>query len=234
MLSTHVNAIFTKKYVQIATLLVALVGSLVILGIKSREDYNRYFVSADSFDTAAVRVDLAASEVLSVQTTGKIYRDDALQSDLKTADKRVYVLDQYFLSRNSPLYGTAQYFVGACMKYDAPEDCTVAVAIASNETHLCTYHISAEQHNCWGWGGAGANRVKFPDFKTAIYRVTEVLVNNYGVDAMNDPSLMERKFCGPQEECRNWGEAIKIQMNQLEEFSKSIGMGSLYGLRRER
>jgi len=151
--------------------------------------------------------------------------------DFVYEDKRVYVLDQYFKSRNSPLYGQAIHFVEACDTYGAPKDCITTTAIARHETDLCKYIYSAEMHNCMGWGGAGEYRQSFNSFKEHIYVATDVLVNQYGVEYMIDPELMEDVFCGPQAECEGWGDRVKILMEELDSYSESIGMGRLSDLR---
>jgi hypothetical protein len=220
-----------KSIVAIGLITVFVLASIASLTL-NHNDASIFFVSADSFNQATIDLTLHPNETkVGNSQREQLYKDDSISSTVKTFDKRVYVLDQYFKDNDSPLYGTATYFVAACKLYNAPQDCMVVAAIARNETNLCKYNISAQMHNCWGWGGAGSNRVTFPDFKTAIFRVTEVLVKNYGIESMNDPTIMQGTFCGPQDECIGWGESIKILMNELENYSKSIGMGSLLELR---
>lgn len=159
------------------------------------------------------------------------YSEIDFTATVKDFDRRAYVLDQYFLNNNSPLYGTAKYFTAACNKYNAPKDCLVVAAIAMNETHLCKYANSAEMHNCWGFGGPAEHRINFPNFEVSIDRVTDVLANQYGYKYMIDPSLMERTFCGWEPGCTNWGNKIKHFMDQINDLSKSLNMGDLYALR---
>ncbi len=150
-----------------------------------------------------------------------------IQISLGNYDKRAYILDQYFKSYNSPLYGYGQIFVNACDKYGAPKDCTTVAAIARNETMLCTYHNSAQMHNCWGFGGGGVHRQSFDSFEQAIDKVTDVLVNQYGVVYMQDPSKMEKIFCGTQDECIGWGGKIKLFMNEINAYSIQLNQGPL-------
>jgi hypothetical protein len=139
-------------------------------------------------------------------------------------DKRAYVLDMYFKHNNSPLYGKGQVFVDACDRYGAPRDCVAVVAIAYNETHLCKYPGSAEMFNCWGFGGGGQHRMTFSSFEESIDRVTKVLVQQYGIKYMNDPSLMEHTFCGWEPGCYGWGNKIKYFMNNIRTYARDMGV----------
>jgi hypothetical protein len=152
-------------------------------------------------------------------------------SSFKSLDKRIYVLDQYFKTRNSPLYGMANLFVEACDRFGAPKDCITTAAIARHETDLCNYYNSAEMHNCMGWGGGGIYRTRFDSFKDHIDVATDVLVNQYGTKYMIDPRLMEKVFCGPDPECAGWGTRVIQFMNEIDNFAVSLGVGRLSELR---
>ncbi len=152
-------------------------------------------------------------------------------SKIQTMDKREFVFNQYFKQRSSPLMGLGHLFTNACDKYGAPKDCLATVAIARHETDLCKYNISAQMHNCMGWGGAGANRMTFPSFEAHIDTATRVLVQQYGPDRMVDPSLMETVFCGPQDECKAWGYRVKVFMEEIDDLAVSLGVGKLSDLR---
>jgi hypothetical protein len=143
-------------------------------------------------------------------------------------DRRAYVLDLYFKSFNSPLYGKGQAFVDSCERYGAPNDCILVAAIAKNETMLCTYKFSAEMHNCWGFGGPDSYRMRFNSFEEGIDRVTDVLVNQYGLRYMIDPRLMEDTFCGTEDPlCANWGNQIISIRSQINNYAIELGVGSL-------
>lgn len=147
-------------------------------------------------------------------------------------DVRAFVLDQYFAANQSPLYGTGRVFVDACNRYGAPRDCVVVAAIARAETDLCKYYTSASYYNCWGFGGGGANRIRFNSWEESIDRVTRVLVQRYGIESMNDPSLMEKVFCGSEPGCTGWGNRVKYHMNAISEFPRTIGFSfSLFDFR---
>lgn len=141
------------------------------------------------------------------------------------SDVRVYILEKYFEANNSPLVGTGHVFIEKCLQYGAPADCISVPAIAKHETDLCNYYVSAEQHNCWGWGGGGEYRQEFDSFETSIDTATRVLATQYGPRFMMDPRLMERVFCGPQAECDNWGNRIIFFMRELDDFSAGLGLG---------
>lgn len=152
-------------------------------------------------------------------------------SGAESADIRAVVFDEYFRRHNSPLLGYGQIFVDACVEYGAPKDCTIVVAIARNESRLCTYSISAQMHNCWGFGGGGADRRSYESFNDAIFKVTNVLAYQYGYEYMIDPRKMERTFCGPDAECVGWGSSILFFMEEINNLSIELGYGSLYDLR---
>lgn len=164
--------------------------------------------------------------------TNTQFSDSKLAANANLVDKRVIIFDEYFRVNNSPLYGTANLFVAACDKYGAPRDCITVVAIAKNETDLCKYHISAQMKNCWGFGGAGIYRITFNSWEQAIDRVYDVLVNQYGVEYMLDPTKMEKTFCGTEDPaCENWGNKIKTFMRQIDDFSAGTGLGRLTEMR---
>jgi len=151
----------------------------------------------------------------------------SISSQASNIDKRVYVLDEYFKMRNSPLYGYAQEFVAACERHRAPKDCIVLAAIARHETDLCKYYMSAEMKNCMGWGGGGEYRMQFSSFEEHINVAYDVLVNQYGLRFMRDPSLMDTTFCGSEPGCTNWGTRIKFFMREIDDFGVGLGVGRL-------
>jgi hypothetical protein len=198
-------------------------GNVESFTVEAKESY---YKTSLNVDYNAIALTNPTSQVLGAETS-----DLRINSNISLIDERAYVFDQYFLANNSPLYGYGKYFVEKCDEYGAPKDCITIVAIARNETNLCKYSISAEMHNCWGFGGGGEYRIKFNSFEESIDRVTKVLVEGYGRRYIEDPSLMEGTFCGPQDECKNWGNSIKFFIKQIDEFGKSLGVGSLLELR---
>lgn len=202
-----------------------LSGSLNSYSVEAKETY---YKTSLNLDPTATTLSNAAgiSQVLGLNTDKKI------STNINLIDERAYVFDQYFLVNNSPLYGYGKYFVEKCDQYGAPKDCITIIAIARNETNLCKYNISAEMHNCWGFGGGGENRLYFEDFNQSIDKVSRVLMEGYGTQYLENPSLMEGTFCGPQEECHNWGNSIKFFIKQIDEFGRNLGVGSLLDLRK--
>ncbi len=190
---------------------------------------------SDSYALSASEiVEISPNEYLTAEGSGleeNFVTYKTKSSTFKSLDKRVYVLDEYFKSRNSPLYGQAKYFVEACDKYGAPKDCISTTAIARHETDLCNYANSADYHNCMGWGGAGEHRRRYTSFQEHIDIATDVLVNQYGPSYMDDPRLMEAVFCGPQDECIGWGSRVLVFMREIDSFSESLGVGRLTDLR---
>lgn len=185
---------------------------------------NSYIVSAEGlkdFDINSIRIE-QQSEV------NIIYDNEFFTNEnVIFKDKRAYVLDKYFEKFNSPLVGLGIKFVEACEKYGAPKDCLVVAAIAQNESLFCTYPGSAEMHNCWGYGGPGIHRWRFDSFEAGINQVTDILVNRYGVEYMEDPRKMQRTFCGAEPACEYWGGNILSIMEAMNRFAIELGVGSL-------
>ena len=216
-----------KSIIIFSIFLVIFLVSFYFLAIFFRSKVRHsYFVSANEIEIPISYLSLEG-EALSEQY--KSYK--AYSSTFKSLDKRIYVLDKYFKSRNSPLYGHAKDFVDACNRYNAPVDCIITTAIARHETDLCNYANSAQYFNCMGWGGGGEYRSRFSSFKEHINIATDVLVNQYGHSYMDDPRLMETVFCGQQDECIGWGERIIFFMREIDNFSDNLGVGRLTDLR---
>ena len=128
-------------------------------------------------------------------------------------DYRARIFDIYFKKNNSPLYGYGQSFVNACDKYGAPHDCTLLPAIAKVETNLCKTQGSATQHNCWGYGGSGENRIVYKNYDQAIDEITRRLMVGYSSKFFLDPEYGELVYCGPH--CAKWGDHVKVVQKEL-------------------
>jgi hypothetical protein len=216
------------KYLFILT----IPGSLLLFLINN---YNYILVKAqDSSSESVLEVSDINQDINFVANSNSVVNkslNEVPESNFKSLDKRIYVLDQYFKTRNSPLYGQANLFVEACDRFGAPKDCLTTAAIARHETDLCNYYNSAEMHNCMGWGGGGIYRTRFANFKDHIDVATDVLVNQYGIKYMIEPALMEKVFCGPDPECAGWGARVKQFMVEIDNYGESLGVGRLSELR---
>ncbi len=148
------------------------------------------------------------------------------QASIVGVDYRAVVLDEYFRRNNSPLYGLGKEFVNACDAYGAPEDCTTIAAIAYVETGLCTYRPSQLQKNCWGFGGAGENRIHFSSYSEAITYVTSKVVKGYGGEYMQNPEWMARTYCGAH--CNKWGAGVQQQRNVINNLALELGYKELF------
>lgn len=146
-------------------------------------------------------------------------------------DIRAYVLDEYFRRNNSPLYGTGEIFARKCLEYPVPLDCTTVAAIARAETDLCKYGQADSYFNCWGFGGAGPNRMRFQSWEAGIDRVYRSLAFSYGYEYMVDPRRMSRTFCGSEPGCTGWGQRVLFFMAEIDTLAKDLGVGSLFALR---
>jgi len=143
-------------------------------------------------------------------------------------DYRVKVFDEYFARNKSPLTGYGKYFLKACEKHGAPEDCTLLPAIGYIETRLCTLALSDRQKNCWGWGGAGENRVIFPDYETAIDEITKKLMTIpfYGEKFFNDPVYAQFYYCGSH--CDKYGTYVQQAREDINRLSEEMGYPKLF------
>lgn len=155
--------------------------------------------------------------------------------DLHTEyDYRAFVFDAYFAEHNSPLHGYGRNFVEACDKYGAPHDCTTLLAIGWVETRNCTLDLSFEQRNCWGWGGAGENRVIFEDFDESIDYVIEKLMTLpfYGTEFMNDPVVGQFYYCGKH--CNKYGSYVQKERERISDFAVELGFPPLIEKKQEK
>ena len=143
-------------------------------------------------------------------------------------DFRVKVFDTYFERGNSPLQGYGKDFLKACEKYGAPYDCTLLPAIGYIETRNCTLAASDRQKNCWGWGGAGENRVVFPDYPTAIDSVTQKLMTIpfYKTEFFNNPVYAQFYYCGAH--CDKWGTYVQQARQDINNISVELGYRKLF------
>jgi hypothetical protein len=142
--------------------------------------------------------------------------------NLNSKSYQAYVLDIYFANHKSPLYGYGQNFVDACRKFGAPGDCTLLPAIAKVETDLCKTGISEQQHNCWGYGGSGTNRILYDNFPEAIDKVTGRIMEGYGRGFFEDANHGALSYCGGH--CVNYGNNVEYEKNQIKALMKSYGV----------
>lgn len=145
---------------------------------------------------------------------------------VQARDYRALVLDEYFRQNGSPLEGLGDVFIEKCEKYDAPYDCTTLPAIAHVETGLCNYGPAQVQKNCWGFGGAGVNRIYFDSYEDAIDLITDRLVNSYGPEYMTDPVSMQYTYCGAH--CDKWGGHVQNQRIVINNLSVKMGFPKLF------
>jgi len=137
-----------------------------------------------------------------------------------------YVLDRYFASYNSPLTGYGEEFIKACIRYSTPTDCSLLPAIGKVETALCKTDISAKQHNCWGFGGAGPNRIVYQSFPEAIDKVTRAIKVGYGDIFFKDPNIGMSAYCG--QHCTDWGNNVRAEQLRINQFFIQNGYPSLF------
>jgi hypothetical protein len=213
-------------FILILSFLFALVAILVVIEYKNfvKSDKITNIISDQYVDNNSQKVSPRIFNLIE-------YKDQNFSYEIDRTDFRAIVFDYYFDLNNSPLKGFGRIFVEKCEKYNAPQDCTILIAIAKVETDLCKYLPSQEQKNCWGFGGAGSNRYIFSTYTDAIDLINSRLVNGYGKYNMTHPNNMEVIYCGNDTTCLTWGERVQEAMDELNNLSVSMGYMPLYSLR---
>lgn len=232
--SRYENQLTRKRYrkqIKFAslTLAVGAIAVLVSVGNLFLPDFFEDVIAQSEPNTQEVKgvAFKSASMVLSEE-------DNNYSSKTPSIDARAYVLDEYFKYHNSPMYGTGNIIYDRCRYYEAPGDCLIVAAIADAETDLCKYHTSATYYNCWGFGGGGSDRIYFNSWEKSIDAVYRTLAwsDLYGNDAMINPRLMERTFCGWEPGCTGWGNRVIYYMDEIDQFARDLGIkGGMYGFR---
>ncbi len=152
--------------------------------------------------------------------------NEKIRSDVGFADLRVLTLEDYFNHYKSPLSEYSDDFIEASEKYKI-DNWQLLPAIAIAETNGCQTGESFEQKNCWGWGGAGNNRVVFDSFEQAIDIISSRMIRTYGNDRMNARDI-QSTYCGTW--CmRNgwkWAKGINFYVFRINDF------GERYNLKR--
>lgn len=132
-----------------------------------------------------------------------------------------YLFDEYLEAQNSPLAGHGEDFVQACADYETPKDCTLLIAISRIETGYCTTDISAQQFNCWGFGGSGPNRILYSSFEESIDEITRRLMEGYGTRFFENPNNGALFYCGRH--CVKWGDYVLEEQIRLKNYLRDNG-----------
>ncbi len=204
------NKIYKHKQ-KFLIFFIALILSLITFELVLHQDNVNYSVNPLAF--------VASDNV--ILPSLQLHPLESAKLNVDTRDYRALVLDQYFLKYKSPLYGHADIMVEMCDKYDYPSDCTLLAAIAYAETKLCTQNITAQQFNCWGWGGSGENRIVFKNFDEAIINISRRMSEGY-YNILSSPELMARTYCGPQ--CGTWANAVIDQQYAIQKLARDMGL----------
>ncbi len=180
--------------------------------------------------SVVVRAEAQESSTYSLEMDKTISKDEKVGVLIvnNDFDFRIKVLDTYFARNNSPLEGYGINFLKACEKYNAPYDCTLLPAIAYIETRLCTLAASERQKNCWGWGGAGENRVVYNNFELAIDDITNKIMTIpfYGEKFFKDARVAQFYYCGAH--CDKWGTYVNQARDDINRLSQELGYPKLY------
>lgn len=224
------STLFSKQL-----LVVMFLGSITLIGFSFYGQIAPYFndFSLNTAFAGQTKLDITPDINASVLGASTEATQDVPTGERKTLteDTRAYVFEEYFRQRSSPLQGQGQTFVDACEKYGMVRDCIGMVAVAQHETLLCNYYNSASYFNCWGFGGAGADRWRFTSFETSIDVTTQTTMRYYGNPFFTDFTNGDEYFCGPQDECIGWGQRVNWIADQIDVFAEQLGVGRLTTLR---
>lgn len=213
-------------------LLIFLAIPALFIALFSYQQASMYFTRADVvvgsslqeieiglLDDADILQQAPAVKAGSTQTTNT-------STDITTISYHGYLFDRYFAQNKSPLAGHGEDFVRACQKYHTPSDCTLLPAIAKVETDLCKTGISEQQHNCWGFGGSGPNRIVYKNFPEAIDNITQRLMSGYGAEFFANPNRGALSYCGGH--CTNWGNYVQAEREKINSYFIVNGYGKLF------
>ncbi|MFW5702584.1 MAG: hypothetical protein ACOCXP_01310 [Candidatus Dojkabacteria bacterium] len=131
-----------------------------------------------------------------------------------SANFQAYLFDQYLAG--SPLEGQGQTFIDACKEYGAPDDCLLLLGLSKVETNHCRTDISAQQFNCWGWGGSPPNRIEFNSFEEAIDTITRNLMRYYGTRFFENANNGALYYCGRH--CVRYGDYVEGEKRRINQF----------------
>lgn len=171
--------------------------------------------NASNYFTPVEAVDADESRVLGVSV------EPARSISVGSYNYQAWLLDRWFEAQNSPLVGHGDDFVRACERYQTPSDCTLLPAIAKVETAYCTTDISAQQFNCWGFGGSGPNRILYDSFEDSIDEITRRLMIGYTERFFRDPSWGGLTYCGAH--CVNWGRYVESEQIRIKQYFRNNG-----------
>lgn len=137
------------------------------------------------------------------------------QTQLKTGDQRVAILESYLNKYNSPLAPEAKNFVEAADKYDI--DWKFVAAIAGNESTFGKHIPYPESHNAWGWGVYGTQALGFKSWKDGIYTVSEGLRKNYYNKGLTNTYSIARVYAASP----TWGAHVSYFLADMSKFEEN-------------
>jgi hypothetical protein len=137
--------------------------------------------------------------------TGRDYLGEALAAaEIKARDPRVELLEQYLISKRSPLAPHAEMLL-TYYHY------RLILGISFAESNFCKQNI--RPHNCWGIGG-GRPEV-YTDYNHALDRANG-LIQRYHDLGMTTPKLMRNSWVGWQND--SWIVAVNMVTTDLEKL----------------
>jgi len=188
------------------------------------ELYNKYQIHNSNNDNIESIENNLISSNLNIKGEYTVADNNYIRSDVGFADLRVLTLEDYFNSYESPLAEYSDDFIEASEKYNI-NNWQLLPAIAIAETNGCQTGESFEQKNCWGWGGAGKNRVEFRTFDQAIEVIASRMIKTYGNDRMNARDI-QSTYCGSwcMQNGWKWAKGVNFYVFRINDFGESYGL----------
>lgn len=172
--------------------------------------YNSHSTASNSINTA-----IAGSKELDSME---------LSSYIKSEDKRVKVLEDYFRDKNSVLSNFAKDFIDNAKNYNI-QNWQLIPAIAIAETYGCRTDISDLQKNCWGWGGGPSRRVWFSSYESAIEIISREMIETYGNERLNAKDI-QNTYCGRwcAEMGWQWAMRVNYYVSEINDYGEKYGL----------
>lgn len=151
--------------------------------------------------------------VLFVLSTRGVYAQNTAgaSAEIKTGentfDYRVYSLEKYLKSHNSPLSEYADEFVAAADEYDM--DYRMVPAIAGVESTFGK-RIPKNSYNAYGWANG---EYSFTSWEDSIDHVTMTLRKNYMNKGATSVNRIARIYAPPS---TTWGSKVKFFMKKID------------------
>ncbi len=134
-----------------------------------------------------------------------------ISADIRSADARPEILNNFFKTHNSPLNSLGQFFVDLADEHNL--DFRLLPAIAMQESNLCK-KIPEDSHNCWGYGVYGDNVIRFASFEEGATTVAENIRARYIDKGYLSTEEIMSKYTPSSN--GSWANAVRFFMAKME------------------